>query len=165
MSNIPSFARFTNQQEFVEMYCLCMIEACESEANQLILCDTNFANWPLSNQEVLNAMQKWAAALSNLRIMDVLCLTYDILAKEHDAWVRWRRQWEHRVRCGSVDAVLEESIPSIFWSEHCVLVLNQPELFQGFVSNDRQRVVRWRAQLDTFLRNSQPAFPVTVLGL
>lgn len=165
MSDICSFARFSGQQQFIEMYGQCVIEACKSEDSHLILCDSDFAHWPLADQDVLNAMQEWAAVPSNQRVMDVVCLTYNVLAEKNDAWVRWRRQWEHRVRCWSVDVVLKDSIPSVFWSDHCVLVLSQPELFNGFISNDRQRIVRWRAQLDTFLRYAQPASPVTVLGL
>ena len=162
---VPSFVKFTGKQALSELLCECLIEACENEVNQLILSDGDFANWPLSEGTVIQALNAWSNSHSNRRVMDFVAGTYQVLIEQHDPWVLWRRRWSHRVRCWETNAEYSAVPPGIFWSDRCVVVINQPEISSGFVARDRMRIVQVRTQLDEILRYAQPAFPATTLGL
>lgn len=160
-----SFIKFTGKSDFPRLLCESLIEACEQGANQLILCDSNFANWPLSDDVVIEALNVWANSHSNRRVMDFVASTYGDLVEQHDPWVLWRRRWSHRVRCWETNEEQMISAPCIFWSEYCVLVVNQLEKSDGFVSREKMRIAQVRSQLNEILRNADAAFPATTLGL
>lgn len=82
-------------------------EAATSGAQQLWLCDPDFADWPLAQAPVLDALGRWA---HSQRRLTLLAADYTVLGTRFARWLAWRRQWSHIVRCLLVH---EEEAPSV----------------------------------------------------
>lgn len=156
---------FLGQKEFVIALKDCICQACEQGANTLILCDIDFSLWPLDDGEVLAALQRWANSTSNQRMLMMVASSYAFIDQQHGGWVRWRKMWDQRVQCWQVGEQRDPNLPCVFWSEHSMLKVLDKGRCMGRVSSDRLQLSQGKAQLNEYIRQSDPAFPASTLGI
>lgn len=127
------------------------------------MCDDDFAEWPLDEPPVLDALAKWSLPH---RKLTVIARDYDVLARRHPRWVQYRRQWSHVVDCRTPDSSLEGTLPIVFLGDRTFVVrLAHPEQYRGVATTAPGDLVSSRETIDAIAQRSDPGFPATVLGL
>ena len=130
---------------------------------ELFLCDPDFADWPLGEVAVLEALTRWAMSH---RKLTVLALGYDEIVRRHPRWVAWRRQWSHVVDCRAIEELEPEKMPTMFLAPGLVTVrLFDARNYRASVSTEPADAIRAREDLDAVLQRSIDAFPASTLGL
>jgi hypothetical protein len=136
--------------------------AAECHWREIVLCDPDFADWPLGERAVVDALQAWAAAGRSLVL---LAQRFDVFQRDHARFVNWRRMWSHIVDARACLGPGLPQVPSGIWTPDWALVRIDVEHGRGACTllPDRRRAMRER--IDECLRHSKAAFPVTTLGL
>ena len=130
---------------------------------EIVLCDVDFADWPLNDPQVIEQLSKWAKPH---RICTVLALNYDRLRSTHPRWVQWRQTWSHVVHCRTPDEADREHLPCLLLAPGCLtLRLLDRTHHRGSVSLELADAVRARDRIDALLQRSSDAFPASTLGL
>ena len=62
--------------------------------NSIVLCDADFADWPLGERAVVDALNRWAR---RGRTLKMLARHYDQLRLQHPRFVQWRVTWARRL--------------------------------------------------------------------
>ena len=154
--------RFDGPTEFAAVIRLAFAAAAAQGWREIIICDANFASWPLGERAVAQCLQEWS---KTGRTLTVLARDYNEVIRRHARFVSWRRTWSHIIECRSNTAVAEEDFPSAFWSPiWCCQKLDVPHS-RGVASPEAVRRVVIRERLNECLRRSSPAFAATTLGL
>lgn len=130
--------------------------------NELIVCDANFADWPLGERAVVEALQAWSRGG---RRFVMLAADYSGLPRQHARFVKWRQTWDHIIECRVCRATDALAFPSIFWSP--AWVMQRIDIERDVLVCDREagRRITLRQLLDECRRDSAPGFPASVLGL
>jgi len=129
---------------------------------ELILCDADFADWPLGAQEVAQALHDWARAG---RRFTMLALDYRSVQRLHPRFVHWRQRWDHLIDCRLCRGNDALSFPSGVWSPHWVMQRIDVERDVVICDAGAERRVSLRQQLDEWRRDSVPGLAASVLGL
>lgn len=130
--------------------------------NELILCDANFADWPLGERAVAEALQAWAR--SGRRFV-MLAVDYSGLPRQHARFVKWRQTWDHIIECRVCRSTDALGFPSVLWSPSWVMQRIDVERDVLVCDSEAARRVTLRQLLDECRRDSAPGFPASVLGL
>ncbi len=130
---------------------------------EVLISDTDFANWPLSDRQVGDSLEQWSMSH---RKMTVLALHYDEVTRRHARWVQWRRQWAHIVDCRVVDDFDAKEVPTLLLAPGLVVVRLVPgDTVRGSISTDLGDIERARELVDAITQRSQEGFPASTLGL
>ena len=129
---------------------------------ELILCDANFADWPLGERAVAESLQQWAR---RGRRFFMLAMDYSSLPRQHARFVKWRQTWDHIIECRTCRATDPLAFPSVLWSP--VWVMHRVDVEHDALVCDRDAVrrVSLRQLLDECRRDSSSGFPASILGL
>lgn len=130
--------------------------------NELILSDANFADWPLGERVVAEALQDWARSGRHFLM---LAMDYSGLPRQHARFVRWRQTWGHIIECRQCRATDALDFPSALWSPAWTMQRIDVERDVLICDSDAARRVTLRQLLDECRRDSVPGFPASVLGL
>jgi hypothetical protein len=130
--------------------------------NELILCDADFADWPLGERVVAEALQAWS---HGGRRLVMLAMDYSGVPRQHARFVKWRQTWDHIVECRLCRGNDALAFPSVFWSPAWVLQRIDVERDVLLCDRAAARRVALRQVLDEHRRDSTPGFPASVLGL
>jgi hypothetical protein len=86
--------------------------AAEEGGRTLCWLDPDFADWPLSDPELLDALHRWALPHRKLRLLATH--HYETLRRVHPRFVQWRRTHDHVVQAHSFDPadLAERSTPA-----------------------------------------------------
>jgi len=135
----------------------------QSGAREIVLVDRDFADWPLNEPLVIDALSRW---IDSSRLLVVFAHSFDEMARRQLRFVEWRRQWAHVVQCRSDPELEAEQIPTLLLApgRTCVRVLDRVR-YRGTVSNRPVDLTESRETIDALLQRSVEAFPVTTLGL
>ena len=135
----------------------------QSGAREIVLVDRDFADWPLNEPLVIDALSRW---IDSSRLLVVFAHSFDEMARRQLRFVEWRRQWAHVVQCISDPELEAEQIPTLLLApgRTCVRVLDRVR-YRGTVSNRPVDLTESRGTIDALLQRSVEAFPVTTLGL
>lgn len=138
-------------------------ELARTGCREIWLVDEDFADWPLNEPAVIEALSRWA--ISHRRCT-VLARQFDVIARRHPRWVEWRRTYAHVVQCRSNDELQPGEMPTMLLAPGLASVrLFDPLRHRGALSRDPSDAVVWRDAIDALLQRSQEAFPATTLGL
>jgi len=128
----------------------------------LVFSDIDFADWPLGERAVVQALNAWSGRGRHLRL---LAQGFGAVRQMHPLFVQWRVTWSHLVEAHAWPSASAGEVPSAIWSpvwtmerldlSHCV----------GVSSSDSSRRVALRERLDHAWLKGSPSFPATVLGL
>lgn len=129
---------------------------------ELILCDANFADWPLGERAVVEALQAWS---SRGRRFVMVAMDYSGFPRLHPRFVKWRQTWDHIIECRLSRATDELAFPSVFWGPAWVMQRIDVERDVLVCDSAASRRMELRQLLDECRRDSAPGFPASVLGL
>lgn len=158
---LPS-GRFMGREAFQQLVRDAFACAAREGWREIILCDADFADWPLGERAVAQSLQDWSATG---RRCTLLARRYDALVQRHARFVTWRRTWSHIIEaraCASADPL---EIPSAIWSPGWVMQRVDPERCNGFSGGEPERRVLLRENLNEWLQKSSASFPAHTLGL
>jgi hypothetical protein len=154
--------RLEGRSAFVQAVRDALQIAAQEGWNELILCDANFADWPLGERVVAEALQDWSRTG---RRFVLLAMDYSGMRRLHPRFVKWRQTWDHIIECRSCRATDALAFPSVFWSPAWVMQRIDVERDVLVCDNAASRRVTLRQLLDECRRDSTPGFPASVLGL
>lgn len=154
--------RFSGRTEFAELIRRALASAAAQEWREIILCDPDFADWPLGEREVTQSLNDWS---KSGRKLTMLARNYDTVLRKHARFVVWRKTWSHILDCRSIALAPSETFPSAIWSPDWVMErLDLPRCI-GVSGTEVERRVALKERLNERILNASPSFPATVLGL
>lgn len=130
--------------------------------------DASFADWPLSDANLLSALTRWARQGRQLHL---LALQYDDVARRHPRFVRWRRDFAHCVTARavepdlSVDGAAQSLLLAVGANGPLSLRLFDRHLWRGELSLDAGERLRGLEWFDALAQRSSESFAPTTLGL
>lgn len=138
-------------------------EAADVGCREILLCDDDFADWPLGERRVVEDLTRWAASHRSLL---VVARHFDEVARRHARWVEWRRSWSHVVQCRANNELEAGQMPILLLAPGATSVrLVDRVHYRGTLSRDKADTIVWREALDAVLQRSEESFPPTLLGL
>jgi len=154
---------FESRAAFVESVRQCVAALAEHGANEVWICDADFADWPLNEPGVIEHLTRWCRPS---RVFNVLASDYGPLERRCPRWVEWRRNWSHLVRCRAPEESRALSLPTLLVAPGvATLRLYDRRLYRGEVSLDATAARRELETLDALLQRSVDSFPAHNLGL
>ncbi len=154
--------RFSGPGEFAALVRDALATAAVQGWRELLLCDTDFNDWPLGERAVAQSLNDWAAAG---RKFTMLAVNYEIMYRRHARFVNWRKTWSHLVECRVCGAGQKDDLPSAMWSPVWALHRLDPARSIGFCGSDAGRRTLLREKLGEQLLKSSLGFAATTLGL
>jgi len=161
LAGLPA-GRFAGREAFAQRVRAALAAAATENWPVLVLCDADFAAWPLHERALVDSLHAWSRAG---RSFTIVARRFDTLLRQHARFVQWRRTWEHIVEarvCRSIDAA---GFPSVLWSPRWAMQLLDPVRSVGVQGAEPERVAQLRELLDEVLQRSSPGFPASTLGL
>jgi hypothetical protein len=135
----------------------------EQGCREIWLCDVDFADWPLGERAVVEALTRWAYAHRRLTL---LACHFDEVPRRHARWVNWRRDWGHVVECLALSEIEPSQMPCFWFAPGLQAVrLVDPIRYRGFIDTAAADLLRVNEQVQELAARGVPAFPVTTLGL
>ena len=158
-----SHGLITSRAEFHDALHRAFADAAAIGCRELVLCDVDFADWPLGERDVVEMLGRW---VTSSRRLTLLSHDFDAVARLHPRWVTWRRQWSHVVTCRTNAELEAGEMPTLLIALGTVSVrLSDPVHHRGRVAHDRGEELRCKELLDAVLQRSEEAFPATSTGL
>lgn len=154
--------RFSGRSEFGALVRQALAAAAAQGWSELIWCDPDFADWPLGERLVAQALSDWS---SSGRKLTLLAANYDAMLRQHARFVAWRRAWSHLVDCRQSSAAAAGSLPSAFWSPVWMFERLDTGRGTGVASFNARRRTALKQRLNERLLNSSAGFGASVLGL
>lgn len=155
--------RFEGRNAFTQCVRDALAHAAQAGWRELILSDAHFADWPLGERAVIEALDAWARSGRHLTL---LAKSYDDVVRRHARFVRWRTTWDHIIQCRASPGADALDIPSMIWSPTWVLHRLDPVRCIGVAGADPGRRVAAHELLREWLQTkSTPGFPASTLGL
>lgn len=139
-----------------------LLRAAREGWHELIVCDADFADWPLGERAVAEALQDWSRSGRRFRM---LAMRYDGLPRWHARFVKWRQTWDHIIECRVCRSSDALAFPSVFWGPSWVMQRIDTGQDVLLCDHEAARRVALRQLLDECRRDSAPGFPSSVLGL
>ena len=134
-----------------------------AKAREIFMTDPTFADWPLNDRDVVEALERW---VNSRCAITLLAHGFDEIARRQFRFVAWRKQWSHVVRCRSDPELGAEQVPSLLLvpGEVALRLLDRVH-YRGSLSSRAVDLNETRETIDALLQRSAEAFPVTTLGL
>lgn len=112
---------------------------------------------------IVDALTSWIRLPG--RRLRLLGSRFDVVARDQPRLAAWRRSFAHAIECFTPTDVEAADVPSLLLSDGVGLELLDRERFVARQADDRRWLVLQRERTDALLQRSEPAWPVTVLGL
>ncbi|MDA7415712.1 hypothetical protein PGB34_04990 [Xenophilus arseniciresistens] len=129
---------------------------------EMVFSDADFADWPLGERAVAQALQDWAASGRSLKLV---ATHFQHFERAHARFVQWRRQWDHIVQCRACAGAGAPEVPSALWTPAGLVQRIDPLRSRGVSSTEPVNRVALRQALDECFQQGRPAFAASVLGL
>ena len=154
--------RFSGRTEFGDLIRRAFRAAANQGWREIIICDADFADWPLGERAVTSALGDWSRTG---RKLIMIARSYDAVTRRHPRFVTWRQTWSHIVECRGSASGPSETLPSAMWTPDWVFERLDLERSAGYSGREATRRVALRESLNERLLKCAPAFPATTLGL
>jgi hypothetical protein len=142
----------------------CVAQASAGGAHRLVFIDPDFADWPLDDPELLDALGAWLRQPE--RRLVLLAHRFEELIRGRPRFVAWRRSYAHAVEPRSPSDDQAPELPTLVIDDgQLCLHLIDKRLWRGRVTLEARRARVWRDRIDAILQRSEPRFPATTLGL
>ncbi len=159
----PSYTPITTRNAFQEALRSIFSSRQTLSCREIIFSDLDFADWPLSQPEVIAALSGWAAPQRKLTL---LAGHFEAFPRHHARWITWRKPWSHIVHCQAANEADLTQLPTqLLIPGKLVLRLVERQSFRGGISLALIDVAQAQDSLVAILQRSQSAFPATTLGL
>jgi hypothetical protein len=157
-----SLPTITSRAEFAAAIRWGFAHADAQAARRIVCVDPDFADWPLDEPALLDALTAWLKRPQ--RKLVLLAADYDEVPRRHPRFVAWRASWAHAVDTFSPAEHIE--LPTLLLDDGDLSVqLVDRTHWRGRVETDRRSACLWRDEVDAVLQRCEPAFPVYRLGL
>ncbi|WP_076997287.1 hypothetical protein [Variovorax sp. KK3] len=153
---------FDGRTAFTSCVHAAMSAAARENWREIVLTDPDFADWPLGERAMAEALQAWAAAG---RSMVMLAQRFDVFEREHARFVHWRRMWSHIVDCRACSGAGMPQVPSGIWTPSWYMLRIDVERVRGVAGREPEGRSALRERIEECLRHARPAFPASTLGL
>lgn len=161
-ASVPPQGAFTGRETFRGRLRRGFSAAACGSWREIFLCDIDFADWPLGERALIGDLTHWVLAGGRLTLF---ASDYDVIRNQAPLFVRWRRQWSHRVECRAFTDLEKSDVPSFFWSRTWTLRRLDVLRCSGISGTD----AAMRTVLATSIRDlrgrSEVSFPADILGL
>lgn len=153
---------FTGPSVFRDLVRAALAAANEQGWRELILCDPDFADWPLGERAVAESLAGWSQTGRKCILM---ARSWDQTSRGHARFVSWRRTWAHIIEARSCRSADPIEFPSAIWSP--VWVLERRDVIQcrGWTGSEPDRRIALREKLAEWMSKSSPGFPSHTTGL
>lgn len=152
-----------SRQGFVAAVHDALALALAQRARRMVWADTDFVDWPLDDAAMLHGLVDWLRLPQ--RQLVLLAAEPEALrrrARFMDAY----RLWSHAIAAFAPAPDDAVELPCLLWAEDTVLVrLLDKRHWRGRSSQAPTELRVVREELDALLQRSEPALPVTTLGL
>lgn len=155
---------FVGREDFRQRVREVLTHAGEAGWRELVLSDASFVDWPLGERAVVDALTHWVLQWGGQRLTLLAC-RYDEMQRQHPLFVRWRRQWSHKIEARIVRHADPTDLPSAILAPTWALQRLEPQRFAGICGPEPERGQLLRQQIDEWLQRSSPGFAATTLGL
>ena len=163
MTTHPADAVIASRSDFHTALREAFAEASSVGCHELLLCDSNFADWPLGERAVVESLAQWAASHRRLTL---LAEDFAELSRRHPRWVEWRQTWAHVVHCRTNTELEAGQMPTILLAPGRFSVrLSDPVHHRGQRSHEPAEGLRCRELFDAVLQRSEEAVPASTTGL
>lgn len=161
---VPTLAvgRLEGRQVFADLVRQAMACAAREGWTQIILSDPDFADWPLGERVVVEALQAWAGRGRHIQFM---ARDFAPLRQQHPRLVQWRVTWSHLVQAHACTHMVGTEVPSAIWSPGWTMERLDVIRCTMVATQDPRRRVALKERLDTCWALGSPSFPATTLGL
>lgn len=130
---------------------------------RMVWVDADFADWPLDDPALLQRLSDWLRLPQ--RRLQLLALDYEGV-RRCARFVACYRLWSHAISAHAPAQGDAVTLPCLLLADDTALVqLLDKTRWRGWVVTDPTELKAWRERTDAFLQRSEPAFPVTTLGL
>jgi len=124
----------------------------------------DFADWPLDEPEMVDALTHWARHPGAQ--LTWVGHDFERVRRAMPRLTRWRQTFSHVLKCWSPDEVPGSDMPTLLVADHKVaLRVLDLERMRGWVRCEGSDVQRAREEIDVILQRSSEAFPAVTLGL
>jgi hypothetical protein len=147
---------------FVDLVRQALATAAAEGWSRIVLCDVNFADWPLGERDVVASLHAWSA---RGRTLQLIARDFRDLRERHPRFVQWRVTWSHLVEAHACSSAADGDLPSALWSPGWTMERIDPSRGTLLASHDAARRVALREQLNQWWPKGAPAFPASTLGL
>jgi hypothetical protein len=154
--------RFGGRTEFGDLIRNAFQAAALQGWREIIICDTDFDDWPLGERAMAEALGAWSRSG---RKLTMIAKNYDAVIRRHPRFVTWRRTWSHIVDCRAIASGQGDKLLSALWSPVWVFERIDLERSGGYCGYEATRRVALRESLNERILKSTPGFPATTLGL
>lgn len=124
----------------------------------------DFADWPLDEPALIDALAHWARQPGAQ--LTWIGHDFERVRRAMPRLTRWRQTFGHVLKCWSPGEVTGSDMPTLLVADHqAVLRVLDLERMRGWVRCEGADVQRAREEIDVILQRSSEAFPAVTLGL
>lgn len=142
---------------------LLALASADPAPRELLLWSADFAEWPLDEAPVLDALSHWLRPSG--RQLCLMGRDFEATARRHPRLARWRRDWSHRIAAWTPTTPPEAEPAGLLLSSTVVVQLLDPVHWRARLLTDAAALRAWREQCDACLQRCEAAWPATTLGL
>lgn len=135
----------------------------EGASGELQAWSADFADWPLDEPAVLEALTQWLRPAG--RSLTLLARDYEAVQRRLPRFAAWRRPWMHRISAWRLADDQLPPEPAWLWSRTAGVRWHDNVHWRGLLVQDRAALVQWREQTDALLQHAEAGWPVSPLGL
>ena len=151
--------RLEGHARFAELVRQALATAAAEGWSRIVLCDADFADWPLGERDVVASLNGWSA---HGRSLHLIARHFNVLRERHPRFVQWRIAWSHLVEAKTC---AEDDLPSVLWSPGWTLERLDATRGVLLASADAARRVALSERLNGYWAKGTPGFPASTLGL
>ncbi len=149
--------------EFHDALRAAFVEVSTIGCREFFICDEDFADWPLSDAAVIDALTRWVLPH---RKLTMFARHFDEVTRRHARFTQWRQTYAHVIDCRALDDDEIKELPSMLVAPSIVCVkLFDRARYRGGVSHEAGDILRNRELFDAVSQRSIESFPASTLGL
>lgn len=153
----------SSRSEFIARARELLVALDASSGRDITLVDLDFSPWPLDDAAVVDALTRWIQLPG--RRLHLVGARFDVIEREQGRFAAWRKPFSHAIECLTPTDVDPSDLPSLLLIATGCLELIDRERWQARWSTDRRTWLLQRQRVDALVQRSEPAWPVTALGL
>lgn len=135
----------------------------DTSVREVWLLDADFADWPLDDAAVLQALTRWAGPVG--RCLRMVATRFDAVELRCPRFTAWRRDWAHRFEAWqpAADEVIE--LPGLLVAGNVGVEVLDRDHWHARRSDEAGALRGMIERAEAFLQRCERAWPATTLGL